>query len=139
VQKKRPDAGNGGRAFAFGQPQRRKPMSDKLQRMLDKAKTRHAKETASDAILIDCDRPEDVPRRVDVLIAAGKLTEEERPRCVFWPLDWTGTHDEWVLMMDRNTTPEDIRRQVAGSAARAHAAVMADPILAAYYRKKGWA
>ena len=65
-------------------------MSDRLQRMLDKAKTRRAKPTASDAILIDCERPEDVPRRVDVLIAAGKLTEAERPRCVFWPSTGTG-------------------------------------------------
>jgi hypothetical protein len=40
-----------------------------------------------------------VPARVDVLIAAGNLTEAERPHCMFWPnsdLDhWDGTpeHD----------------------------------------------
>jgi hypothetical protein len=81
--------------------------------MLDKAKTRRAKPTASDAILIDCERPEDVPRRVDVLIAAGKVTEDERPRCVFWPnpdLDhWNGSPDEWTLMQDKNMTPEDLQ------------------------------
>jgi hypothetical protein len=40
-------------------------------------------------------------------------------------------------MMGRNTTPEDIRRQEAECAARDRAAVMADPILAAYCRKNG--
>ena len=110
-------------------------MSDKLQRMLEKAKAKRGRKPASETILIACERPEDVPRRVDVLIAAGKLTEADRARCVFWPDDWVGTHDEWVLMMDRNTTPEDRRRQVAESAERAHAAAMADPILAAFIRK----
>lgn len=110
-------------------------MSDKLQRMLEKAKAKHARKRASDAILIDCERPEDVPGRVDVLIAAGTLTEAERPRCVFWPHEWNGTHDEWVLMMAKNTTPQDRQRQWEESAARAHALAMADPILAAHYRK----
>ena len=88
-------------------------MSDKLQRMLDKAKAKRRKRP-SDAILIACDRPEDVPARVDVLIAAGTLTEADRPRCAFWPdsdLDhWDGTPDEWVLMQDKNMTPEDLER-----------------------------
>jgi hypothetical protein len=110
-------------------------MSDKLQRMLEKAKAKRGRKRASDPILIACERPEDVPRRVDVLIAAGKLTEADRACCVFWPDDWDGTHDEWVLMMDRNTTPEDLQRQRAESAERAHAAAMADPILAAFIRK----
>ena len=110
-------------------------MSDRLQRMLEKAKAARGRRRASETILIACARPEDVPRRVDVLIAAGKLTEADRPRCIFWPPDWQGTHDEWVLMMDRNTTPEDLRREWAESARRAHAAVMADPILAAHYAK----
>ena len=110
-------------------------MSDKLQRMLEKAKANHARKRASETILIACDRPEDVPRRVDVLIAAGKLTEADRARCVFWPDDWNGTHDERVLMWDRNTTPEDLRRQRAESAERSHAAAMADPILAAWIKK----
>jgi hypothetical protein len=110
-------------------------MSDRLQRMLEKAKANRGRTPAPEPILIACERPEDVPRRVDVLIAAGKLTEADRPHCVFWPADWNGTHDEWVLMMDRNTTPEDRRRQQAESAERAHAAAMADPILAAFIRK----
>ena len=110
-------------------------MSDRLQRMLEKAKAMRERKRASETILIACDRPDDVPRRVDVLIAAGKLTEADRARCVFWPDDWNGTHDEWVLMMDRNTTEEDRRRQWAESAERAHAAAMADPILAAWIRK----
>jgi hypothetical protein len=88
-------------------------MSDKLQRMLDKAKAKRRKRP-SDAVLIACDRREDVPARVDVLIAAGKLTEDDRPRCAFWPnsgLDhWDGTRDEWVLMKDKNMTPDDLQR-----------------------------
>ena len=110
-------------------------MSEKLQRMLEKAKEIRARKRASETILIACDRPEDVPRRVDVLIAAGKLTEADRPRCVFWPDDWDGTHDERVLMWDKNTTEEDRQRQRAESAERAHATAMKDPILAAWIRK----
>jgi hypothetical protein len=112
-------------------------MSDRLQRMLEKAKAKRGRKRASETILIACERPEDVPRRVDVLIAAGQLTEAERARCFFWPDDWHGTPGERVLMWDRNTTPEDRRRQWAESAKRAHAAAMADPILAAFYAKNG--
>ena len=110
-------------------------MSEKLQRMLEKAKTKRGRSRASATILIACERPEDVPGRVDVLIAAGKLTEAARAHCIFWPDDWNGTPDEWVLMMDRNTTPEDERRQWAESAERARTAALADPILAACYAK----
>jgi hypothetical protein len=113
-------------------------MTYRLQRMLEEAKAKRGRRRASQQILIACERPEDVPRRVDVLIAAGKLTEADRPRCVFWPDDWNGTHDEWVLMMDKNLTPEDRRRQVAEEARRARAAAMADPILAAHYAKNGF-
>jgi hypothetical protein len=111
VQKKRPDAGNGGRAFAFAQPQRRKPMSDKLQRLLEHAKAKRRKRP--DTVLIKCPRPEDVPARVDVLIAAGTLTEAERPHCMFWPNSepdhWDGTRYEWALMQEKNMTPEDVQ------------------------------
>ena len=112
-------------------------MSDRQQRMLEKVKEKRRLKRASETILIDCARPEDVPRRVDVLIAAGKLTEAERSRCVFWPDDWNGTPAEWVLMMERNTTEEDLQRQRAESAERSHAAAMKDPILAAFYAKNG--
>jgi hypothetical protein len=112
-------------------------MSDRLERMLDKAKAKRGRKRASDPILIACEDPEDVPRRVDLLIAAGKLGEADRARCVFWPDDWDGTPDEWALMMDRNTTPDDLRRQWAESAKHALAAAMADPILAAFYAKNG--
>ena len=112
-------------------------MSDRLQRMLEKAKAKCGRGRASATILIACEDPEDVPRRVDVLIAAGKLAEADRAHCVFWPVDWNGTPDEWVLMMDTNTTPEDLRREWAESAERALAAALQDPILAAHYAKNG--
>ena len=110
-------------------------MSDRVQRMLEKARAKRARVRASQTILIACERPEDVPRRVDVLIAAGKLTEADRARCVFWSDDWDLTPDERVLMWDKNLTDEDRRRERVESAERAHAAAMADPILAAYYAK----
>ena len=110
-------------------------MSDRLRRMLEKAKEIRGRKRPSETILIACDRPEDVPRRVDVLIAAGKLTEADWSRCAFWPPDWKGTPDERVLMWDRNTTPKDRRREWTESAKRAHAAAMADPILAAWIEK----
>ena len=112
-------------------------MSDKLQRMLEEARAKRGRRRASEAILIACERPEDVPRRVDVLIAAGKLTEADRAHCVFWPDHWDGTPDERVLMWDKNLTPEDLRRERVESARRAQAAAMADPILAAHYAKNG--
>jgi hypothetical protein len=60
--------------------------------------------------------------------AAGRLhLRADRARCVFWPDDWDGTHDEWVLMMGKNTTPENLRRQWAESAERARAAALAEP------------
>jgi hypothetical protein len=113
-------------------------MSDKLERMLEKAKAKRGRKRASEPILIACERPEDVPARVDVLIAAGKLTEADRARCVFWPDDWNGTPGEWVLMMDRNRTEEDRQRERVESAKRARAAAMEDPILAAHYAKNGF-
>jgi hypothetical protein len=112
-------------------------MSDKLQRMLEKARAKRGRRRAPETILIACEDPEDVPRRVDVLIAAGKLTEADRACCVFWPDDWVGTPDQRALMWDRNTTPEDLRRQWVESAKRAHAAALADPVLAAFYAKSG--
>src|SRR5690242_21060109 len=47
---------------------RERPMSDKVERMLDKAKAKRGRKRASEPILIACERPEDVPARVDVLI-----------------------------------------------------------------------
>jgi len=87
-------------------------MSAKLQRMLEKAQA--IRRNRPDTILIDCPRPEDVPARVDTLIAAGKFAEADRPRCMFWPnshLDqWDGTEYEWALMIEKNMTPDDIQR-----------------------------
>ena len=112
-------------------------MSDRLQRMLEKVKAKRDRRRAAETILIACDRPEDVPARVDVLIAAGNLTEADRPRCVFWPPDRKLPPGERVLMELKNLTPEDRKREVYESWKLAHAAVMADPVLAAHYVKIG--
>jgi hypothetical protein len=102
-------------------------MSGKLQR-IEKAEARLRRPKSEAPIMILCDRPEDVQRRIDVLIAVGNLTEADRPRCVFWedPGSLDGmTHDEWVLMMDKNETADDRRRQWEESAARARAEAIA--------------
>jgi hypothetical protein len=88
-------------------------MAQSLDRLLAKVKAKRGKSSPSDAILIICDKPEDVPGRVDVLIAAGKLTEADRPRCVFWEADsWDGTHEQWCLMLSINDTPQDYWRRM---------------------------
>src|ERR1051325_9180469 len=93
----RPDARHRRPGVCVSATDQEKPMSDKLQRMLERAKAKRGRKRASEPILIACERPEDVPARVDVLIAAGKLTEADRAHCVFWPDDWDGTPAEWVL------------------------------------------
>jgi hypothetical protein len=116
-------------------------MPDKLHRLIEKAKTERRKakrgKAPSDAILIMCDRPEDVPRRIDVLIAAGKITEAERPRCVFWedPAGPDMMQDEWVLMMDKNTTADDSERREQAWSDRVAAVIGAHPAPAAARRK----
>jgi len=110
-------------------------MSERLRRMVEQAKAERRRRRVAETILIACERPEDVQRRVDVLIAAGNLTEVDRPRCVFWSDDWDLTPDQRVLMWDKNTTPEDRQRQRVEAAERSHAAAMRDPILAAAIRK----
>jgi hypothetical protein len=113
VEHKRPAPETAAGRLLLRNPKGESRMSDKLQRMLAKAKAKRRKRP-SDAILIDCERPEDVPARVDVLIAAGTLTEADRTRCAFWPDPgrdrWDGTRDEWVLMAAKNMTPEDLER-----------------------------
>jgi hypothetical protein len=90
--------------------------------MLDKAKARNGTKRPDD-ILILCDRPEDLQARIDVLVEDGKLTEADRPRCIFWADsdDWDGTHDGWVLMMDKNETDEERLRGIYGTSERAQA------------------
>jgi hypothetical protein len=88
-------------------------MRRNLERLVEKAKAQRREEIAAATIPILCDTCEEVPARIDVLIADGKLSEADRPRCVFW-LDYAGldamTHDQWVLAMLRNRTDEEVRR-----------------------------
>ena len=61
-------------------------MSHHLKRLLQKAKAARPQPPAppGNALPIVSERPEIVPARVDCLVAAGKLAEADRPRCVYW-------------------------------------------------------
>jgi hypothetical protein len=98
-------------------------MSQAFARLLEKAKANHCKTHPPDAIFILCDTPEDVPRRVDVLIAAGNLTEADRPRCVFCDDEAIAamTHEQTVDLLAINETAEDRRRFADEAAARSRA------------------
>src|SRR5262249_47256746 len=116
-------------------------MTQAIERMLAKVKARHQARQhnahPADAIFILCDRPEDVPQRVEVLIAVGKLTAADRLRCVFCDADTfvAMTHDQRVHVWAINETEEDRRRIAAESAAQASAA-LAEIVAAAEQRKK---
>ena len=85
-------------------------MTQAIDRQLEKARAKHRKVHPPDAIFILCDAPEDLPLRVDVLIAAGNLTEADRPRCVICNEDAaTMTHEQQVDMLEINETAEDRR------------------------------
>ena len=90
-------------------------MSQAIARLLEKANAKHRKARPPDAILILCDRLEDVQKRVDVLIRAGKLAEADRPRCVFCEDDEfvAMTHDERVFLWDANEAADRSYREVA--------------------------
>jgi hypothetical protein len=61
-------------------------MSRHLERLLHKAKAARPQPPSlpSNALPIVAERVERVPAGIDRLIAAGKLAEADRPRCVHW-------------------------------------------------------
>jgi hypothetical protein len=61
-------------------------MSRNLERLLQKAKAARPQPPSlpANALPIVTERSEIVPARIDHLIAAGKLAEADRPRCVYW-------------------------------------------------------
>lgn len=61
-------------------------MSRNLERLLQKAKAQRPQPAMlpSNALPIVADRPEIVPARIERLVAAAKLAEADRPRCVYW-------------------------------------------------------
>ena len=69
-------------------------MSRHLERLLQKAKAQRPKLPVlpTNALPIVTERSEIVPARVEALIAAGKLAEADRPRCVYW-LDFVNRGD----------------------------------------------
>ena len=71
-QIERPDAGNGGPGVCICAADKEKPMSDRLQRMLENAKAKGEPRRASGANLIACEPAKGVPRRADVPIETRK-------------------------------------------------------------------
>lgn len=61
-------------------------MARHLERLLQKAKAQRPQPPSlpANALPIVAERVEIVPARIDHLIAAGKLAEVDRPRCVYW-------------------------------------------------------
>ncbi len=97
-----------------------------LERLLEKATQQHRKAVRAASILILCETRDEVPGRIDVLIADGKLAEADRARCICWR-DYEDlssmTYTDWVLVRCQNETEADLRRRWAESAARASAAL----------------
>ena len=104
-------------------------MGRNLERLVQKAQAQHRKAVAAATIPILCDTREEMPERIDVLIADGKLSAADRPRCVFW-LDYAGledmTHEQWVFAMLRNETDAEIRRDEDEALAHTEARVAED-------------
>jgi hypothetical protein len=67
-------------------PEWRTTMSRHLERLLQKAKAARPQPPSlpDNALPIVAERVERVPAGIDRLIAAGKLAEADRPRCVSW-------------------------------------------------------
>jgi hypothetical protein len=61
-------------------------MSRHLERLLQKAKAARPRPPTlpGNALPIVTERVERVPAGIDRLIAAGRLSEADRPRCVYW-------------------------------------------------------
>jgi hypothetical protein len=55
-------------------------MSDAMERRLAKVESK----IKGDQIPIFCEEEHEVPATIDRMIAAGELTEDERPLCVYW-------------------------------------------------------
>ena len=69
-----------------------------------------ARPTGPREIRIYCDDEADVPRVVEEMIAAGKLTGADRPFCVHW-LKAKGpspfTHEDVLEQLDKANEPRD--------------------------------
>jgi hypothetical protein len=58
----------------------------------------------------------DVPRRIDELIAEGRLREAQRPRCVHWEQHRPARpmrHEDWVDALD--ALEQDEKRRKSGA------------------------
>jgi hypothetical protein len=105
-------------------------------RRLEMVRAANRRSRPRHAILILCDRVEDLQPRVDVLIAAGNLAEADRPRCVACDEDTLAamTHEDIVFMLEINETAED-RRRGAAEAAEENRRALAELIAEADKRK----
>ncbi len=69
---------------------------------------------ADDRIPVYVEDEEDLHTRIAELIAAGALSEAERPRCVFW-LDYRH-YSEWQREDEASQRPRSTRRAPSGCA-----------------------
>jgi hypothetical protein len=84
-------------------------------------------------LVIWCFEPERMPAMIDLLIAQGRLTEADRPRCVHWrSVAGAGTPDDMVKVIDADEMLEQAgHRTLTGGAweALTHSAQALDAFL----------
>jgi polyhydroxyalkanoate synthesis regulator phasin len=86
-----------------------------LERRIDKLEAKVDEIVRANQITIWCEQPEKMDPMVDVLIARGKLKEEDRWRCIHWSALKRADelrHDDWIEIMDAR---EMLRRAEAGA------------------------
>jgi hypothetical protein len=89
-----------------------------MNRSLERRLARLEANAPDPTIPIFVDDEADVPRRIDELIAEGKLTEADRPRCVHWTKHKRRRpmrHEDWVdVLTELEADRKRRQRKAAG-------------------------
>jgi hypothetical protein len=76
-------------------------MSKTFERRMLRARTMANDALSRSHLVIWCFEPENMPAMIDLLVAQGRLTEADRPRCVHWrTIAGAGTADDMVKVVD---------------------------------------